>query len=117
MAKPVTAPHTRERQDVLEKAFTHGLRFLETGGGILGCNDAFIAAHCHNQKIERAAKEKDKAARKAAEDTERKALQILESMEAADDSKSKMGVKELRVLLEFYGVEKKEISRMKVKKR
>ena len=30
MAKPVTVPHTRERQDVLEKAFTHGLRFLET---------------------------------------------------------------------------------------
>ena len=33
-------------------------------------------------------------------------------MESAD--KPKMGVKELRVLLEFYGVEKKEISRMKV---
>ena len=118
MAKPVTVPHTTEQQEVLEKAFTHSLRFLETGGGILGCDDAFIASHCHNCRIERAAKEKDKAAWKAAEDNERKELNILETMESAKadaNSKPRIGVKELRVLLVFYDVEKKEILQMKVK--
>ena len=56
---------------------------------------------------------KDKAAWKAAEDNERKALKILETMESAD-SKPTIGVKELCVLVEFYGVKKKEISKMKV---
>ena len=103
------------------KPVTHGLRFLETGGGVLGCNDAFIAAHCHNRKIERAAKEKDKAAWKAAEDNERrKALSILETMESSDtnadpNSKPRIGVKELHVLLESYNIKKKEILQMKVK--
>ena len=60
MAKPVTVPHRREQKEVLEKASTHRLRFLETGGGILGCDDAFIASHCHNHRIERALKVKDK---------------------------------------------------------
>ena len=118
VAKPVTVPHTTEQQEVLEKAFTHSLRFLETGGGILGCDDAFIASHCHNCRIERAAKEKDKAAWKAAEDNERKELNILETMESAKadaNSKPRIGVKELRVLLVFYDVEKKEILQMKVK--
>ena len=57
----------------------------------------------------------DKAAQKAAEDNKRKVLKILETMESADaDSKPRIGVKELRVLLEFYDIEKKEISRIKV---
>ena len=39
----VTAPHSRERQDLLTKASTAGRRFYATGGEMLNSDDFFIA--------------------------------------------------------------------------
>ena len=54
--KPVTAPYNREHQEVLIRASTYGLRFLEeTGGGalLLSHDDGFIAAYLHLCRQER----------------------------------------------------------------
>ena len=61
IAKPVTAPCNRERQEVLIKASTHRLRFLETGVGTLCHDDGFIAAHLHICRLEREKMLKKKA--------------------------------------------------------
>ena len=116
-AKPVTAPCTKAHQEVLLKARTHGLRFLETGGGTLCHDDGLIAACLHLCRLKREKMLKEKATRKAAEDIEQQALKILESMEnatdAANQKKKGLSMKELCVLLEFYGVERKDIWKMR----
>ena len=66
VAKSVRAPYTRECQEVLIKASTHGLRFLETGGGTLSHDHSFIAAHLHKKEQTL----KDKAVQMTADETE-----------------------------------------------
>ena len=79
----MTAPCTKAHQEVLLKARTHGLRFLETGGGTLCHDDGFIAVCLHLCRLKREKMLKEKATRKAVEDIEQLALKILESIENA----------------------------------
>ena len=68
----------------------------------------FIAMELKRRRQERQLVEKDKAARLAAEKVEKQALKILEAGDDDDDAtKKKMKGDDVRVLLSFYGIEKK----------
>jgi hypothetical protein len=57
---PVTVPHTRERQQALAAAGTHGKKFFVTGVEHVTSDDMFKAAKINRRTHEAAEKEKEK---------------------------------------------------------
>ncbi len=62
-AAPVTVPHTRERQDALTPATTHGKKFFVTGGKHITLDNMFKSAEIVSQNAEAVEREKDRKRR------------------------------------------------------
>ena len=60
---PVTVANTRERQEALAAAHTHGKKFFVMGGEHVTSNDMLIAAELNQRKAEATGREKDKKSR------------------------------------------------------
>lgn len=102
----ITVPNSKARQEAIAAARHQGTRFYATRGGHLCSDDIFIAMELKKRRGERLLVEKDKASRLAAEKVEKDALKILEGADA-EKGKKKLKGDDIRVLLSFYGVEKK----------
>ena len=75
-----------------------------------------VLAALRKQKIQRVELKKDKAAWTAAEENEKDAAKVLAAKEVAQNDaelKKVLTVKNLRTLLVYFGVEKKEIVSMR----
>ena len=59
----MTVANTRERQEALAAAHTHGKKFFVTGGEHVTSNDMLIAAELNQRKAEATGREKDKKSR------------------------------------------------------
>ena len=59
----VTVTNTRERQEAIATANTHGAKFFVTGGKHVILNDMFIAAEIYMRKAEAVEREKEKKSR------------------------------------------------------
>ena len=57
---PVTVANTRECQEALAAAHTHGKKFFVMGGEHVTLNDMLIATELNQQKAEATGREKDK---------------------------------------------------------
>ena len=62
-AAPVTVAHTRERQEALAAATTHGKKFLVTGGEHIMSDNMFKSAEIVRRNVEALEVEKDKKRR------------------------------------------------------
>jgi hypothetical protein len=60
---PVTVANTRERQEALAAAHTHGKKFFVTGGEQVTSKDILIAAELNQRKAEVTERENDKKSR------------------------------------------------------
>ena len=106
----VTVRHSKERIELLAKASSHGEKFFATGGEHVTSDDAFKAAEIVYRTKRVKDLEKEKKERIADEETEKAALNILE----LEKPVAKLVGTQLKVLLLFYGHEKKEINTMNV---
>ena len=108
---------TEDETNALAEATSHGARFHITGGGTACDIKMFKALALRKREIRRVVLKKDRAAQTAAEENEKDALKVLAAEEAAQDDaelRKVLTVKNLRTLLVYFGLEKKEIAGMKV---
>jgi len=90
----VRVANTRERQEALVKATTHGKKFFVTGGEHINLNDMFISVEMGNREREIAEMEKGK-----------KALVVLNHLDhELDGNVERLTNKDLEVLLRWKGV-------------
>ncbi len=102
---PVTVAHTREHQETLAAATTHGKKFFVTGGEHITSDDMFKSAEIVRRNAEAVELEKDKkrhleycARRKAA-------LPVLDCLaNVLENAVTRLTGKELEVLLRWKGV-------------
>ena len=102
---PVTVAHTREHQEALATATTHGKKFFVTGGEHITSDDMFKSAEIMRRNAEAVELEKDKkrhleycARRKAA-------LPMLDRLaNVLENAVTRLTGKELEVLLRWKGV-------------
>ena len=113
----VTVANTRERQEALAKATTHGKKFYVTGGEHITSDDMFIAAEMGNRKREIAEMEKDKKVRVEFHTWRDAALIILDRLDhESDGNVARLTNKELEVLLRWKGVPVSKMGNMASKR-
>jgi hypothetical protein len=102
---PVTVANTRERQEALAAAHTHGKKFFVTGGEHVTSNDMLIAAELNQRKAEATGREKDKKSRVEYHARREAALPIVDRLEnELENDVGRLKSKELEVLLRWKGV-------------
>jgi len=77
----VTIPQTRERQEAIAAANTHGKKFFVTGGEHVTSDDMFKAAEINRRTVEAAERKKDKKGRVDYHHRHEAALPILNRLE------------------------------------
>jgi len=101
----VTVANTRERQEALMKATTHGKKFFVTGGEHINSNDMFISAEMGNGEREIAEMEKGKKVRIEFHARRDAALVVLDRLDHEfDGNVERLTNKDLEVLLRWKGV-------------
>jgi hypothetical protein len=104
-AAPVTVPHTRERQEALAAATTHGKKFFMTGGKHITLDDMFKSAKIVSQNAEAVEREKDRKQRLEYHARRKAALPILDRLKNKLENVITWLIwKELEVLLHWKGV-------------
>jgi hypothetical protein len=101
----VTVANTRERQEAIAAANTHGAKFFVTGGEHVTSNDMFKAAEINRRKAEAAEREKEKKRRVEFHARRETALPIVDRLELElENDVGRLTSKELEVLLRWKGV-------------
>ncbi len=96
----VTVTNTREQQEAIAAANTHGAKFFVTGGEHVTSNDMFKAAEINRRKAESAEREKEKKSRVEYHARREAALPIVDRLEHdIDNDIRRLLSKELEVLL------------------
>ncbi len=104
-AAPVTVPHTRERQEALTAATTHGKKFFVTGGKHITLDNIFKSAEIVSQNAEAVEREKDRKRHLEYHARREAALPILDRLEnKLENVVAWLTGKELEVLLHWKGV-------------
>jgi hypothetical protein len=104
-AAPVTVPHTREHQEALATATTHGKKFFVTGGKHITSDNMFKAAKIMRRNAEVVEVEKDKKRRLEYHVRRKAALPVLDRLEnVLENILARLTGKELEVLLRWKGV-------------
>ncbi len=104
-AAPVTVPHTRERQEALTVATTHGKKFFVTGGKHIMSNNMFKSAEIVSQNVEALEREKDRKRRLEYHARREATLPVLNCLEnELENVVVWLTGKELEVLLHWKGV-------------
>jgi hypothetical protein len=104
-AAPVTVPHTRERQEALTAATTHGKKFFMMGGKHITLNNMFKSAKIVSQNAEVVEREKDRKRHLEYHARREAALPILDCLEnKLENVIAWLTGKELEVLLHWKGV-------------
>jgi hypothetical protein len=101
----VTAANTRERQEAIAAANTHGAKFFVMGGKHVTSNDMFIAAEINRRKAEAPEREKEKKSWVDYHARREAALPIVDRLKhELDNDVGRLKSKELEVLLRWKGV-------------
>ena len=101
----VTVANTRERQEAIAAANTHGAKFFVTGGEHVTSNDMFKAAEINRRKSEAAEREKEKKSRVEYHARREAALPIINRLQNdLGDDIGRLKSKELEILLRWKGV-------------
>jgi hypothetical protein len=101
----VTVANTRERQEALAAAHTHGKKFFVMGGEHVTSNDMLIAAELNQRKAEATGREKDKKSRMEYHARREAAPPIVDRLKNELESNvGRLKSKELEVLLQWKGV-------------
>ncbi len=101
----VTVVNTREQQEAIAAANTHGAKFFVTGGKHVTSNDMFKAAEINRRKAEAAEREKEKKRRVEFHARREAALPIVDRLELElKNDVGRLTSKELEVLLRWKGV-------------
>ena len=101
----MTVANTRERQEALAAAHTHGKKFFVMGGEHGTSDDMFIAVELNWRKAEAAEWEKDKKSRAEYHVRCKAALHIVNRLETElENDVRQLKSKELEVLLRWKGV-------------
>jgi hypothetical protein len=95
---PITQPNTLARQQALANARGHGGRFHVTGGMHVTSDDLFISMEMNVRNEERGKVEKDRKIRQQLQETEEKALTLLEQGKQVN----LLSVADLDVLLAWH---------------
>ena len=104
-AAPVTVAHTRECQEALAAATTHGKMFFVTGGEHITLDDMFKSAEIVRQNAELVEVKKDKKRRLEYRARREAALLVLDRLEnLLENAVTRLTGKELEVLLRWKGV-------------
>jgi hypothetical protein len=104
-AAPVTVPHTRERQEALTAATTHGKKFFMTGGKHITSDNMFKSAEIVSQNAEAVEREKDRKRRLEYHARREAVLPVLDRLEnELENVVAWLTGKELEVLLCWKGV-------------
>jgi len=104
-AAPVTVAHTRERQEALAAATTHGKKFFVTGGEHITSDNMFKSAEIVRRNAEAVVVEKDKKRRLEYRARREAALPILDRLEnVLEHAVMRLARKELEVLLRWKSV-------------
>jgi hypothetical protein len=99
------AAHTRERQEALTTATTHGKKFFMTGGEHITSDDMFKSAEMVSQNAEAVEREKDRKRRLEYHARREAALPVLDRLEnELENVVARLIRKELEVLLRWKGV-------------
>jgi hypothetical protein len=109
MAGGITEQMSRERIELLAHANTHGKKFFATGGSHVCSDDFFKAQALLAREEELVEKEKLKKTLQLNAELAKKGMQILVEKAAYFESNNynTVSTKELDVLLQWYGVDKK----------
>ncbi len=98
----VTVPHTRERQEALTAATTHGKKFFMTGGKHITSDNMFKSAEIVSQNAEVVEREKDRKWRLEYHTRRETALPVLNHLEnELENVVARLTGKELEVLLRW----------------
>ena len=101
----MTVVNTRERQEALAAAHTHGKKFFVTGRDHVTLNDMLIAAELNQWKAEATRKERDKKSRVEYHARHEAALPIVDRIKnELENDVGRLKSKELEVLLRWKGV-------------
>jgi len=101
----VMVANTREQQEALVKATTHGKKFFVTGGEHINLNDMFISAEMGNREREIAEMEKGKKVRIEFHVRRNATLVVLDGLDhELDGNIDRLTNKDLEVLLRWKGV-------------
>ena len=101
----VTVANTRDRQEAIAAATTHGAKFFVTGGEHVTSNDMFKAAEINRRKSEAAEREKEKKSRVEYHARREAALPIINRLQNdLGDDIGRLKSKELEILLRWKGV-------------
>ena len=104
-AVPVTVAHTRERQEALATATTHGKKFFMTGDEHITSDDMFKSAKIVRWNAETVEVEKDKKRRLEYRARRKAVLPVLDRLEnLLENAVTRLTGKELEVLLHWKGV-------------
>ena len=102
---PVTVANTREHQEALAAAHTHGKKFFVTGGEHVTSDDIFKAVELNRRKAEAVEREKDKKSWVEYHARSEAALPIVDRLEnELENNVGRLKSKELEVLLRWKGV-------------
>jgi hypothetical protein len=109
MAGGITERMSRERIELLARANTHGKKFFATGGSHVCSDDFFKAQALLAREEELVEKEKLKKTLQLNAELAKKGMEILVEKAAYFESNNynTVSTKELDVLLQWYGVDKK----------
>ena len=101
----VTVANTREQQEAIATANTHGAKVFVTGGKHVTSNDMFIAAEITRRKTEATEREKEKESRVEYHARRKAALPIVDRLEhELNNNVRRLTSKELEGLLRWKGV-------------
>ncbi len=104
-AAPVTVPHTRERQEALAAATTHGKKFFMTGSKHITSDNMFKSAKIVSRNAEVVEREKNREQRLEYHARREAALPILDRLEnELENVVARLTRKELEVLLHWKSV-------------
>jgi len=99
----VTVENTRERQEALLQAKTHGAKFHVTGGNHATADDLFISAKLANKSAQTKKLEKDKAARLEATKNHEAAIPVVEKLKTKGEKK--LSDKDHEIILKAKGIQ------------
>ena len=101
----VTVANTRERQEALAAAHTHGKKFFVMGGEDVTLNDMLIAVELNQRKAEATGREKDKKSQVEYHTRREATLPIVDRLKnKLENDVRRLKSKELEVLLWWKGV-------------
>jgi hypothetical protein len=104
-AAPVTVPHTRELQEALAAATTHGKKFFVTGAKHIISDDMFKSSKIVSRNVEAVEREKDRKWRLEYHARREAVLPVLDRLEnELENVVARLDRKELEVLLRQKGV-------------